>query len=74
MNGKHRLLKQYLTGLGNSNATDEIIRYELKFLLTRPCAYKTFFMLNSAEHEISKMDKSNLINLLDNCLTCGDFH
>ena len=41
---------------------------------TRPCAYKTFFMLNSAELEISKLDKSNLINLLDKLLTSGDFH
>ena len=40
----------------------------------RPCAYKTFFMLNSAEHEISKLDKSNLINLLEKLLTCGHFH
>ena len=40
----------------------------------RPCAYKTFFMLNSAEHEISKLDKSILINLLEKILTCGDFH
>ena len=38
-----------------------------------PCAYKTFFMLNSAEHEISKLDKSNLINLLEKLLTCKDF-
>ena len=29
-----------------------------------PHAYKTFFMLNSAEHEISKLDKSNLKNHL----------
>ena len=43
-------------------------------LLTRPCAYKTFFMLNSAEHEISKLDKSSLINLLEKLLTCKDFH
>ena len=28
-------------------------------------AYKTFFMLNSAEHEISKLDKFNLINPLE---------
>ena len=41
---------------------------------TWPRAYKTFFMLNSAEHEISKLDKSNLINLLEKRLTCGDFH
>ena len=40
----------------------------------RSCAYKTFFMLNIAEHEISKLDKSNLINLLEKLLTCGDFH
>ena len=40
----------------------------------RPCAYKTFFMLHSAEHEISKLDKSNLINLLQKLLTCKDFH
>ena len=37
-------------------------------------ANKTFFMLNSVEHEISKVDKSNLINLLEKFLTCGDFH
>ena len=29
-----------------------------------PRAYKTFFMLNSAEHEISMLNKSNLIKLL----------
>ena len=39
-----------------------------------PCAYKTFFMLNSAEYEISKLDKSNLINLLEKLLTFEDFH
>ena len=39
-----------------------------------PCAYKTFFMLNSAQHEISKLDKSNLINVLEKVLTCDDFH
>ena len=39
-----------------------------------PCAYKTFFMLNSAEYEISKLDKSNLINLLGKLLTFEDFH
>ena len=31
-------------------------------------------MLNSAEHEISKLDQSNLINLLKKLLTCKDFH
>ena len=31
-------------------------------------------MLISAEHEILKLDKSNLINLLEKLLTCGDFH
>ena len=40
----------------------------------RLCAYKTFFMLNSADNEISKLDKSNLINLLEKLLTCKDFH
>ena len=40
----------------------------------RPRAYETFFMLNSAKHEISKLDKSNLINLLERRLTCRDFH
>ena len=42
--------------------------------VTWPCAYKTFFMLNSAEHKISKLDKSNLLNLLEKLLTCKDFH
>ena len=37
-----------------------------------PRAYKTFFMLNSAEHEISMLDKTNLIDLLDKLLACGD--
>ena len=32
---------------------------------TRPCDYKKLFVLNSAEHEISKLDKSNLINVLE---------
>ena len=40
----------------------------------RPYAYKTFFMLNSAEHEISKLNKSNLINLLEELLTYEDCH
>ena len=31
-------------------------------------------MLNLAEHEISKLDKSNLINLLEKLLTCKYFH
>ena len=31
-------------------------------------------MLNSAECEVSKLDKSNLINLLQKLMTCGDFH
>ena len=44
------------------------------FKAFRPRAYKTFFMLNSAEHEILKLDKSNLINLLEKLLTCEDFH
>ena len=35
---------------------------------------KLFFMLNSAEHEISKLDKSKLINHFGKLLTCGDFH
>ena len=30
--------------------------------------HKSFFMLNSAEHEISMLDKSHLINLLDELL------
>ena len=30
-------------------------------------------MLNSAEHEISKLDESNLINVLEKLLTCKDF-
>ena len=46
------------------------IEYEMHFLSlvicsTWPRAYKTFFVLNSAEHEISKLDKSNLINFLE---------
>ena len=40
---------------------------------SRVRAYKTFFMLNSPEHEISKLDESNFINLLGQLLTCGDF-
>ena len=31
-------------------------------------------MLNSAEHEIPKLDKSNLINLLEKLLICEDSH
>ena len=38
-----------------------------------PHAYKTFFMLNSAEHEISMLNKSNLIHVLESLLTFGDF-
>ena len=41
---------------------------------SRSYAYKTFFMFNSAEHEFSKLDKSNLINLLGKLLTYGDLH
>ena len=41
---------------------------------TRPCAYKTFFVLNSTKHEISKVDKSNLIqcHVLEQLLVFGD--
>ena len=35
------------------------------FRLSGPVLIKLFFMLNSAEQEISKLDKSNLINLLE---------
>ena len=45
-----------------------------RFPKSRPRAYETFFILNSAEHEISKLDKSNLINRLERHLTCRDFH
>ena len=38
-----------------------------------PVLIKVFFVLNQAEHEISKLDKSNSINLLEKLLTCGDF-
>ena len=31
-------------------------------------------MLYSDENEISKLDKSNLMNFLEKLLTCGDFH
>ena len=44
------------------------------FHVAYPCAYKTFFVLNSAEHEMSKLDKSNLINLLEKLLIFRDFH
>ena len=39
-----------------------------------PHDYKRFFMLNSAEHEISMFDKSHLINLLDELLIYRKFH
>ena len=45
-----------------------------RHIKTRPCAYKSFFILNSAEHEISKLDNPNLINLWKKLLTCADFH
>ena len=35
---------------------------------SRPHDYKRFFMLNSAEHEVSMLDKSHLINLLEELL------
>ena len=35
--------------------------------------YKSFFALNSAEHEISMLDKPRLINLLEELLIYGKF-
>ena len=39
-----------------------------------PRDYKSLFMLNSAEHEISMLDKSRLINLLEELLIYRKFH
>ena len=39
-----------------------------------PHDYKRFFMLNSAEHEISMLDKSHLINLQHELLIYRKFH
>ena len=39
-----------------------------------PHNYKSFFMLNSAEHEISMLDKYHLINLLEELLIYRKFH
>ena len=36
--------------------------------------YKSFFMLNSAEHEMSMLDKSHLINPLEELLIYRKFH
>ena len=35
------------------------VAYEIVLMVARPRAYKTVFMLNSAEHEISKLDESD---------------
>ena len=57
-------------------SSDDIkIYYTGKFQdFTARYIIKLFFILNSAEHEISKLDKSNLINLMEKLSTCGDFH
>ena len=36
--------------------------YEKNFTLIRPLGYKTFFMLNSAEHEIFSANKYENVN------------
>ena len=41
---------------------------------TDPLIIKFFFMLNSSEHEISMLDKSHLINLLEELLIKSKFH
>ena len=35
--------------------------------------YKSFFMLNSTEHEISMLDKTHLINPLEELLSIANF-
>ena len=40
----------------------------------RPHDYKSFFMLSSAEHGISMLDKSHLINFLEELLIYTKFH
>ena len=63
-----------------SSKTEEINTcYEKQFLHSFPNKpwphdYKSFFMLNSAEHEISMLDKSHLINLLEELLIYRKFH
>ena len=42
--------------------------------MTWPHDYKSFFMLNSTEHEISMLDKSHLVNLLEALLIYRKFH
>ena len=47
---------------GNSINSDETVRLHLHRLF-RPQGYKTFFMLNSAEHEIFSANKYESANL-----------
>ena len=54
---------------------NHLTRREIRELLwPRPHDYKKFFMLNSAEHEISMLGKSHLINLLDKLFIYRKFH
>ena len=67
----------YISRLGSATCTcaAKSLLHTLFFTETsRPRTYKTSFVLNSAEHGISKLDKFNLINLLEKPLTCGDLH
>ena len=50
------------------------VRNEATFCAVGPCAYENFLMLNSAEHEISKLDKSNLIKLFEKFFTFADLY
>ena len=56
-----------------ARASTGVIVWELVKPFTWPMT-KSFFMLNSAEHEISMLDKSHLINLLEELLIYRKFH
>ena len=64
------ILLKWLSSIFGKNLAEPWIEPQPPVVKSWPRAYKNFFMLNSAEHEISKLDKSNLINLLERVLTC----
>ena len=58
----------------SSNQIDSSVRLNALPNKPWPHDYKNVFMLNSADHEISMFDKSNMINLLEEILIYRKFH
>ena len=59
---------------GNVRTWERYEKFQFPSYWTSPHDYKSFFMLDSAEHEISMLDKSHLINLLEELSIYRKFH